>query len=212
MGKVFCPARMEGKWSLLKSFLLCTVHRCFFINSFLLLIARPCLVLWGVPNHSSAKWGSILPPCSPLSWDLQWFGCPTFSPLHSYLVLALMLLCHYSDQCLGHPWTTSAALVSFLLCSEGSSAPVPGWSPLSSARPSWCVTEARERVEVAGMWMSLCAHQGWGCVCLYFFVGFYFAFWFLFVYIILMLTFVLQLHSLVKRSFLPGTAQGRHWS
>lgn len=38
-------------------------------------------------------------------------------------------------------------------------------------------------MEVAGgMWMSLCADRGWGCVCLYFFVGFYFAFWFLFVY------------------------------
>lgn len=32
------------------------------------------------------------------------------------------------------------------------------------------------------MWMSLCADRGWGCVCLYFFLGFYFAFWFLFVY------------------------------
>lgn len=30
--------------------------------------------------------------------------------------------------------------------------------------------------------------------------------------IILTLTFVLQLHSLVKRSSMPGTAQGRHWS
>ena len=43
------------------------------------------------------------------------------------------------------------------------------------------MTEAGEQAEVAGMWMSLCADQAWGCVCLYFFVGFYFAFWFLFV-------------------------------
>lgn len=78
---------------------------CFLINSFLLLIARPCLVRWGVPNHFSARWDGILPPHSPPSWDLQWFGCPTSFPFRLHLVLALVLLCHYSDQCFRWPST-----------------------------------------------------------------------------------------------------------
>lgn len=127
-------------------------------------------------------------PCSPLSpSEICSDGVLCCLSLCSHLLLTLVLLrptrCSRSPQHRGARCAPGALLLE---------APAAEVAELAGLRES-----AFPRAGAVCAFVLLCWFCFLVCVCLF---------------IIVMLTFVLQLHSLVKRSFLPGTAQGRHWS
>lgn len=137
-GKVFCWARMEGKWSLLDSFLLWSAL------AVSLLPHSSCpLALFGVL-------GSTISLLTPLpEWDLQWWGAllpfPLLaSPTHpraalSHLVFLLSSALHPQHH--GARWAPGALLL------EVSRSSARGWA----SRAGWAA--------------GVCVPSGWGCVC-----------------------------------------------
>lgn len=145
-----------------------------------------CSVSWGAPS-----------PCSPLfPSEICSDGVLCCLSLCSHLLLTLVLLCLTWCSCSPQPSTRSTT--------------VPAELPGLCCSRCLGAAPAAELAELAGLQESACPRAGAVC-------AFVLLCWFCFLvyvclFIIVMLTFVLQLHSLVKRSFLPGTAQGRHWS
>lgn len=184
MGMVFCLARMEGKWSRVRFAVNCPSPLPYYLVPLVLGEA-----LRGAPRSSSEQCGAAFSLPAPLRVGVQWFGCPaSFLPL-SHLVLALCcsvtLLASVSSPS-EHPQHSEG-------CPTGQAAEQSGHSSLGRGR--------------------LCVPTGWGLRVFVFLCWSLFCFLvYVRLFIILTLTFVLQLPSLVKRSFLPGTAQGRHWS